>query len=69
MARELAPNADALAALRFIREFCLCADHIAYRYTVKQIDEMCAQLGLQPVDRETEVEKVSRLLDALKCDT
>ena len=65
MKRSPTPDTETLTALRFIREFCLDQHQIAYRFTVDQIDTMCAEIGLPPIDGEKEADKVLRLMQAL----
>ena len=61
MSRVLKPNNDALCALRFIKEFELTVEQIMYRYTVAHINEMCGEIGLAPIEGETEEPKAIRL--------
>lgn len=68
-ARQLAPDLDALAAMRYIKEFKLSADQIKYRYTVAHIDKMCFEIGIPPTEGQIEVEKIYILLKALCVDT
>lgn len=63
--RELKSNLDAVCALRFIKDFKLSADQIAYRYSVDNLDKMCYELGLPPIDGELEAQKIFRILKAL----
>lgn len=66
MAREIKPDADILGAVTFIRDYALTPEQIAYRYTVKQIDAMCAELGLAPIEGELEEAKALRLFCAAR---
>lgn len=68
-ARQLAPDQDALSAIRFIKEFKLSADQIKYRYTVAHIDKMCFEIGIPPTEGQIEVEKIHILLKALCVDS
>lgn len=65
MARQLKPNPDAECALDFISKYQLTEAQIAYRYTVEQIRDLCAEIGLPPVEGEKEDAMVTRLSAAV----
>lgn len=64
--RELKSDADVVCALRHIKEFGFNIDRVIYRYSVANIDKMCYELGLEPVEGQNEATKVFRLIHALK---
>lgn len=63
--RDLIPDSDVVEALRHIKEFNLSSDQIAYRYSVKNIDAMCYEMGIEFNDSHNEATKVFRLAHAV----
>lgn len=63
--RELTLDASVEAALCAIQKFNYTSDRIVRRWTVRQIDEMCFELGLPIQEGEKEVSKALRLRQAV----
>ena len=61
---HLKNNDDALAALRFIKEFKLSPDQVMTKYSIEDVDRMSELVGLEVLN-VTQEEKVFRLMTAL----